>query len=62
MRPHQTQVRKMRQPGRHAGAGRSADGIRQTYYDGDIRAAREAARHAAEADNQVSESSDQSGQ
>lgn len=53
MRPYQTRVRRMRQPGRHSGPARSEDGIRQAYYDGDIRAAREAARHAAEADNQI---------
>ena len=44
MRQYQTRVRKMRQPGQHH--GRSTDGVRQTYYDGDLRAAREAAERA----------------
>lgn len=38
MRQYKTRVRKMRQPGRHH--GRSTDGIRQTYHDPDVRAAR----------------------
>ena len=37
MRP-QTRIRKMRRPGQHT--GRSTDGIRQTYHDPAIRAAR----------------------
>jgi hypothetical protein len=45
MRPYQTRVRKMRQPGRHP--GRSTDGIRQAYHDPAIRAAKAAAKAAA---------------
>lgn len=49
----QTRVRKMRSPKNPRRHGRSTDGIRQEYYDGDIRAAREAAERAAEEDNQI---------
>jgi hypothetical protein len=38
MRPYQIRVRTMRRPGRHH--GRKTDGIRQTYYDPAIRAAK----------------------
>lgn len=40
----QTRVRIMRKHGHKH--GRKTDGIRQTYYDGDLRAAREAAERA----------------
>ena len=49
----QKRVRKMRSPHNPRRHGRSADGIRETYYDPDLRAAREAAERAAEQDNQV---------
>lgn len=39
MKPYRTRVRKMRKPG-----ARPHDDPRTTYYDPDIRAAREAAR------------------
>lgn len=46
MQQYRTRVRRMRPLGQHH--GRSTDGIRQTYYDGDLRAAREAAERARE--------------
>ena len=46
MKQYQTRVRRMRRPGRHH--GRKTDGIRQAYYDGDLRAARLAAERARE--------------
>jgi hypothetical protein len=41
-----------RRPRRH---GRSQDGIRQEYYDGELRAAREAAERAAQDENRTEE-------
>lgn len=57
MRQHQGRVRRMRQLGQHPGSGRSTDGIRQTYHDPAIRAARATANaaNAARPGNQTEE-------
>ena len=58
MQQYQTRVRKMRRPGQHH--GRSTDGIRQTYYNPAIRAAREAAERTKAEHGQDSEQERQS--
>lgn len=55
MQPPARTPRRMtsaRRPRRH---GRSQDGIRQEYYDGELRAAREAAERAAQDENRTEE-------
>jgi len=57
MRQYQGRVRRMRRPGQKPGPARSADGIRQTYYDPAIRAAKAAQAVAARSEGQAGDQS-----